>query len=160
MRLYCCLIPPPARVNAQLVDAWPAMSGIAKGMRRTRVGGRTFIVGSSRRDKRSSELRTSAKILCKMQFLVQNRKLCYISALVGSIERRGQRRIEQPAEGRTYFFCGCQAGPQCWKPPSTGLILRCPLPEAKGLEGRSRGRKRGDELDHPSRREASLRSSG
>src|ERR1700733_4668040 len=109
------------------------MSGIAQGMRRTRIGGRTFIVGSSRRDKRSS------RTLMEMQFLVQNRKLCYIFALVGSIERRGQKRIEQPAEGRTDFFCNCQTGPQCWKPPSTGLILRRPLPEAKGLEGPSRG---------------------
>jgi hypothetical protein len=101
--------------------------------------------------------RSYVRTLMEMQFLVQNRKLCYIFALVGSIEWKGEKRIEQPAEGRTDFFCNCQAGPQCWKPPSAGLILRRPLPEAKGLEGPSRGRKRGDELDHPSRREASLR---
>jgi hypothetical protein len=83
--------------------------------------------------------RSYVRTLMEMQFLVQNRKLCYIFALVGSIERRGQKRIEQPAEGRTDFFCNCQTGPQCWKPPSTGLILRRPLPEAKGLEGPSRG---------------------
>jgi hypothetical protein len=40
----------------------------------------------------------------------------------------------------------------------TVLILG-PLPEAKSLEERSRGRKRGGELDHASGREASLPSS-
>src|ERR1700733_5073127 len=38
--------------------------------------------------------------------------------------------------------------------PPTDLILRRPLPQAKGLEGWSRRRKRGCKLEHPSRRDA------
>jgi hypothetical protein len=165
MRLYCCLNPSATRVNAQLVDAW------GKPCRASHrgCGEPGLAAGPSSLDRLAgtnvpadSELqpRSYVRTLMEVQFLVQNRKLCYIFALVGSIERRGQKRIEQPAEGRTDFFCNCQTGPQCWKPPSTGLILRRPLPEAKGLEGRSRRCKRGNELDHPSRPEASLPSSG
>ena len=78
------------------------------------------------------------RTLMEMQFLVQNRKLYYIFALVGSIERRSEEN-RTACRGTHGFFCNCQTGPQCWKPPSTGLILRRPLPEAKGLEGPSRG---------------------
>ena len=143
MRLYCCLNPSRRARERATRGRLASHVVIAQGMRRTRIGGRTFIVGSSRRDKRSSGLRTSAKILCPHtngNAIPCPKPKTVLHICPSRIYRaKGSEENRTACRGTHGFFCNCQTGPQCWKPPSTGLILRRPLPEAKGLEGPSRG---------------------
>src|ERR1700677_1038465 len=104
MRLYCCLNPSRrARERAtrgRLASHVGHRTGDAANQDR-RPDLHRWIVSPGQTFQRTPDF--SQDPMSAQQFLVQNRKLCYIFALVGSVER-GQKRIDQPAEGRTDFF--------------------------------------------------------